>query len=93
MEDVPIAIVYKGKKLNGFAVPLARSEQDYPSSFDIIVDKAFLGTLRHSQGGWTMDTNQESELVEALGHCVMAWYDSETSPENGLNSHHSSQQH
>ena len=93
MEDVPIAIVYKGKKLKGFAVPLARFAQDYPSSFDIIIDKAFLGTLRHSQEGWTMDTNQEAGLVEALAHCVMAWYGSETSSGNGLTSQHSSEQH
>jgi hypothetical protein len=93
MEDVPIAIVYKGKKLKGFAVPLIRSAHEYPSSFDIIVDKVFLGTLRHCDDGWTMDTNQEPELIEALGRCVMSWYASETPSLDGLANNHSSEQH
>ena len=74
MQDVPLSIDYNGKQMKGFAVPLAQHAQQVPTTFDIIVDKAFLGTLRCDAHGWTMDTAQDPKLVSALGRCILSWY-------------------
>ena len=74
MQDVPLSLEYNGKQLKGFAVPLTRSAQQVPTTFDIIVDKAFLGTLRCDAQGWKMDTAQDPRLISALGRCILSWY-------------------
>jgi hypothetical protein len=74
MQDVPLLLDFNGKQLKGFAVPLSRTAQQVPTTFDIIVDKAFLGTLRCDAQGWKMDTAQDPKLVSALGRCILSWY-------------------
>jgi hypothetical protein len=75
MQDVPLAIEFKGKRLKGFAVPLGNSPQGRPTAFDIIIDKAFLGTLRLNGQGWRMDTQQDPQLIETLGTYILSWYE------------------
>lgn len=74
MQDVPLFLEFNGKQMKGFAVPLSRTSQQVPTTFDIIVDKAFLGTLRCDAQGWKMDTAQDPRLVSALGRCILSWY-------------------
>ena len=47
---------------------------DQPNSYDIIIEKAFLGTLRWNDKGWKMDTYQDPKLVEKIGKYILAWY-------------------
>jgi len=75
MQDVPLMIDYKGKQMTGFAVPLANSIQERPTVFDIIIDKAFLGTLRKNAQGWKMDKEQDPHLIELIGRYISAWYE------------------
>jgi hypothetical protein len=81
MQDVPLTIEFKGKELKGFAVPLLRSSQEKPTAFDIIIDKAFLGTLRLDKDGWRMDMHQDKELIDRIGNYIIAWYNT---PETGI---------
>ena len=74
MQDVPLMIDYKGKQMTGFAVPLANSIQERPTVFDIIIDKAFLGTLRMNAQGWKMDKEKDPHLIELIGRYISAWY-------------------
>ncbi|HWJ92560.1 MAG TPA: hypothetical protein VNR87_15690 [Flavisolibacter sp.] len=81
MQDVPLTIDFKGRQLTGFAVPLLRSAQEKPTAFDIIIDKAFLGTLRLDPGGWRMDMHQDKELIQVIGNYILAWYNPEPGAE------------
>jgi hypothetical protein len=74
MQDVPLTIEFKGRQFIGFAVPLGNSMQKRPTAFDIIIDKAFLGTLRQTEQGWKMDTEQDPEFLEILGKYILGWY-------------------
>ena len=74
MQDVPLMIDYKGKQMTGFAVPLANTIQEKPTTFDIIIDKAFLGTLRLNGQGWKMDKEHDPTLVDMIGRYITAWY-------------------
>lgn len=74
MQDIPLTIDHKGRHLTGIAVPLGRSALDQPTSFDIIIDKAFLGTLRWHADQWRMDTHQDPQLVDKIGKYILAWY-------------------
>lgn len=74
MQDIPLSFDYKGKLWKGFAVPLGRLAINEPTSFDIIIEKAFLGTLRWSSMGWKMDAPQDQQFVEKIGKFIMAWY-------------------
>ena len=75
MQDVPIILDYQGKQFLGFAVPLPRNFEAVPTAFDIIIDKAFLGTLRRSRDSWSMDPEMAGGLVPALGQYIDEWYD------------------
>jgi hypothetical protein len=83
MQDVPLTIEFRGKQMTGFAVPLLRSSQEKPAAFDIIIDKAFLGTLRLDENGWCMDMHQDKELIDRIGNYIQAWYNN---PEEGIES-------
>jgi hypothetical protein len=83
MQDVPLTIEFRGKQMTGFAVPLLRSSHEKPAAFDIIIDKAFLGTLRLGAEGWRMDMHQDKELIERIGNYIIAWY---SKPETGQES-------
>jgi hypothetical protein len=74
MQDVPLTIEFRGKQMTGFAVPLLRSSQEKPLAFDIIIDKAFMGTLRLDAEGWRMDMHQDKELIDRIGNSIQAWY-------------------
>ncbi len=74
MQDIPLSINYKGKLLTGFAVPLGKLTFDESTAFDIIINKAFLGTLRWNENGWKMDSFQEAGLIEKIGTFIWAWY-------------------
>src|SRR3982751_6648973 len=74
MQDVPLSFFLHGEQLNGLAVPLWRYSNEKPRAFDIILNKAFLGTLRLGPQGWKMDTQQDAGLIEILGRLMQEWY-------------------
>lgn len=75
MQDVPLTIRYREKEMKGFAVPLIKSTGERPAVFDIIIDKAFLGSLHFNGKEWYMDTEQDRELVQLIGQYLTEWYD------------------
>ena len=74
MQDIPLTIDFKGRHMKGIAVPLGRSALDQPPSFDIIIDKAFMGTLRWNAQGWKMDAHHDPQLVDKIGKYILDWY-------------------
>lgn len=74
MQDIPLDFSYKGKQMVGIAVPLGRSSEEKPAAYDIIIDKAFLGTLRCNSREWKLDTDQDPQLVEKICGHIQAWY-------------------
>ena len=75
MQDIPLTITYNGNKLTGFAVPLVRSNYERPDAFDIIINKAFLGTLRVNSEDGKMDTAQDPILVKMIADYLRGWYE------------------
>ncbi|HEX6334186.1 MAG TPA: hypothetical protein VFZ78_08155 [Flavisolibacter sp.] len=74
MNDVPLSFDYNGKHITGVAVPL-NEEKEIPTAFDLIIDKAFLGTLRCNPKGWMIDTEQDPQLIQVIGRYIHAWYE------------------
>ena len=74
MQDIPLTISFRGREMKGFAVPLVNSISDKPAAFDIIIDKAFMGTLRLQGGSWKMDTLQDPDLVQLIASTLTEWY-------------------
>ena len=60
--------------MKGFAVPLINSNGEKPEAFDIIIDKAFMGTLRLKGGSWKMDSLQDPDLVQLIANTLTDWY-------------------
>ncbi len=74
MQNIPLKLNYDGSELTGFAVPLIRSNYDKPEAFDIIINKAFLGTLRITSDDGRMDTAQDPILVKIITDYLRNWY-------------------
>ena len=78
MQDIPLSITYNGSKLTGLAVPLVRSNYEQPDAFDIIINKAFMGTLRVNSEDGRMDTAQDPVLVKIITDYLRGWYEPST---------------
>jgi hypothetical protein len=76
MENVPIHLDYKGRKLTGVADPIDRNDkQGVPTSYIIYIHGKFIGTLHCETQGWVMDRPTDADLVESLGEYLHAWYE------------------
>lgn len=76
MQNVPIHLDFKGRRLTGVADPIdANSQQGIPTSYIVYIQGKFLGTLYCQKEGWVMDRPVDSDLVESLGEYIHAWYE------------------
>ena len=75
MRNVPIHIEYKGKHLTGVADPVEKSKESIPLTHTIYLGGKFIGTLSCEKQGWVLDRPADTELVEALGEYIHAWYE------------------
>lgn len=76
MKAFHLAIDYKGKRIEGEAVPLeAPTEQGIPLLHKIIIEGEDYGTIRCTKERWAANKIRDRKLVEAIGSYIHAWYE------------------
>lgn len=76
MKPLHLSIDYKGKHLDGEAMPLnERKIQGVPLVHQLIIDGKDFGLIRCTKENWSADRIKDPELVKVIGNYIHAWYE------------------
>lgn len=76
MKSLHLSIDYKGKHLEGEALPINAPEiQGVPLSHQLIIDGKDFGVIRCNRENWSADKIKDPELVKTIGNYIHAWYE------------------
>jgi hypothetical protein len=76
MRHFHLSIDYKGKHIEGEALPLNPSgEQGIPLVHKIIIDGKDQGLIRCTNKTWAADRIKDQKLVDMIGSYIHAWYE------------------
>ena len=76
MKTLHLSIDYKGRHIEGEALPLnTPKEQGIPLVHQIIIEGKDYGLIRCTQKNWSADKIKDPKLVEAIGNYIHAWYE------------------
>lgn len=71
MTSIPLKLEFKGKQIEGIAIPLQETVSDgVPTAFAITLGDEYIGVIHCHPGGWKMDTDQDPELVQTIGNVL-----------------------
>jgi hypothetical protein len=77
-EAVPIDLEYKGKAYHGEGVPVAKTcKEDKCYELELTINDQPSGIIHCTEKGWKMKNIKDQKLVDAIGHQIAAWYDSD----------------
>ena len=68
MQNIPIAIIYQGMLLSGYALPLQLDNDNF--SLKIFIKGWDLGTLSRQNERWTMDQPIDPAFISTLGKYI-----------------------
>jgi hypothetical protein len=72
---VALKLEYKGKSYNGTAIPILTScDKGICQRFDITLNKAHIGVLRHAEDKWKISEIKNQGLANAIGSEIESWY-------------------
>jgi hypothetical protein len=76
MESFHLSLEYKGKHIEGEALPVNVSkDQSIPLQHRIILDGKDYGIFKCTSKNWSSDKIKDKKLVEAIGNYIHAWYE------------------
>ena len=77
MKPFHLSIDYKGKHIDGEALPLnnAPKEEGIPLVHKVIIDGKDYGLIRCTPKAWMADKIKDQKLVNAIGNYISAWYE------------------
>ena len=76
MKALHLSIDYKGKHIEGEALPLnATFVQGVPLIHQLIIDGKDYGIIRCTKENWSADKRNDPELVKTIGNYIHAWYE------------------
>jgi len=76
MKSLHLSIDYKGKHIEGEALPINAPEiQGVPLSHQLIIDGKDYGVIRCTRENWSADKIKDPELVKTIGNYIHAWYE------------------
>jgi hypothetical protein len=76
MKPFHLSINYKGKQIQGEALPLSGAEeQGIPLVHKLIIDGQDQGLIRCTNKSWDADQIKDKKLVEEIGNYIHAWYE------------------
>lgn len=76
MKTFHLSIDYKGKHIEGEALPLkTEREQGAPLAHKIIIEGKDFGIIRCAKEEWSADKIKDPELVNTIGNYIHAWYE------------------
>ncbi|MDQ3552640.1 MAG: hypothetical protein M3413_14075 [Bacteroidota bacterium] len=74
MTTIPLILDFKGRELKGTAIPLEETITDgVPTAYAINLGEEYIGVIHCHPGGWKMDTDQDPEMVDAIGGFLHNW--------------------
>jgi hypothetical protein len=76
MKPLHLSLNYKGKHIEGEALPLNKPEvQGIPLVHHLIIDGKDFGMIRCTKENWSADKIKDPELVKTIGDYIHAWYE------------------
>jgi len=76
MKPLHILIEYKGKHLEGEALPVnSKQIQGVPLVHQLFIDGKDYGLIRCTKENWFADKIKDPELVNMIGSYIHAWYE------------------
>ena len=76
MRPLHLSIDYKGKHIEGEALPLnAPNVQGVPLIHQLIIDGRDYGTIKCTKERWSADKIKDPDLVKTIGSYIHAWYE------------------
>lgn len=76
MKPLHLSIDYKGKHIEGEAMPLNTPEvQGIPLIHHLMIDGKDYGMIRCTKKNWSADKIKDPELVKTIGNYIHAWYE------------------
>jgi hypothetical protein len=76
MKTLHLSIDYKGKHIEGEALPLNESKiQGVPLVHHLIIDGKDYGEISCTRENWSADKIKDPELVKMIGNYIHAWYE------------------
>lgn len=76
MRAFHLSIDYKGKHIEGEAVPMdTPTEQGIPLLHKIVIEGKDYGTIRCTKENWAANRIKDQKLVDAIGSYIHAWYE------------------
>jgi hypothetical protein len=76
MKSLRLSIDYKGKHIEGEALPLNASKvQGVPLTHRLIIDGKDYGKIHCTRENWSADKIKDQELVKTIGNYIHAWYE------------------
>jgi len=76
MKPLHLSIDYKGKHIEGKAMPLKESKvQGVPLIHQLIIDGKDYGLIKCTKEKWLSDRIKDKELVDIIGNYIHAWYE------------------
>jgi hypothetical protein len=76
MKPLHLSIDYKGKHIEGEALPLNEPKvQGVPLIHHLIIDGKDYGMIRCTKENWSAEKIKDPELVKIIGNYIHAWYE------------------
>lgn len=77
MKPFHLSIDYKGKHIEGEALPLnaAPKEQGIPLIHKIIIEGKDYGMISCTKENWSADKIKDPKLIRTIGNYIHAWYE------------------
>ena len=75
-KPIPIEFEYKGKQFRGEGVPIPQTcAKGFCYELDVTLNNETLGIIRYGGSGWKMDLLQDQGLIDAIGACIIEWFE------------------
>lgn len=75
-DPIPIEFEYQGKKFKGEGIPIPHTcAKGFCYELDITLNNETLGIIRYGTSGWKMDLLRDQPLIDAIGACIMEWFE------------------